>query len=255
MKQWVAGLAVLVAAVVTVGCGAAKEAAAPAQEESGAGSQAEAFTSEVLGTDYEGTLTASTQLALGSLMLADTDESITPEQAKSLLPLWLALQGEGVTATSEINAVLKQIEGAMSAEQLAKIAAMDLTRDSMQDWMQERGIEIGGGPSGRGGQAGQLTDEERGTRQAELAEGGGNFGRGQGGGDGEIPPEMAAPGAEFANMSEEELAALRATMEAGGGPTGAGGRPEGAGGFSGGEREYMILLQPLVEMLEELAGS
>jgi len=251
MKGWYTVLAVFVAAVVVAGCSAAPEAAAPAQEESGAASEAEAFTSEILGADYEGALSASTQLALGSLLLADTGDSITPDQAKSLLPLWQALQGGGVTATAEVNAVLKQIEGAMSPEQLAEIAALELTQESMTEWLEEEGIGLRGG---FGGQV-ELSDEERATRQAEFAEGGGNFGGGRGGDGGEVPPEIATLRAEFENMSDEDREALRATMRAGGGPAGAGGRAGGAGGLAGGARQYVLLLQPLIEMLEELAAS
>ena len=91
--------------------------------------------------------------------------------------------------------------------------------------MQEQGLEFGGGQ--------ELSPEVRATRQAEF-------------GGGEMPPEMATRRAEFENMSEEELEAMRATMEAGGGmPGGTGGR---AGGAFGG-RQFRLLLSPLIEML------
>jgi hypothetical protein len=73
---------------------------------------------------------------------------------------------------------------------------------------------------------------------------------------------MATRRAEFANMSDEERAALRATMEAGGGfPGGAGRRAGGApadgsgGGAPGGGMSFRFLLGPLVQMLEERAGE
>ena len=185
------------------------------------------------------------------LLLAETDDAVTTDQAHTLLPLWQALQG-GVTATAEVDAVLKQIESAMTSEQLEAIAAMQLTQEGMGDWMQEQGIGFGGGFAG-GGQ-GEVSEEARATRQAQ-------FGGGQRGEGGEIPPEMATRRAEFENMSEEDREALLATAQAGGGPAASGeggpggaGGPRRAGGFGGG-RQYMVLLQPLIAMLEGLVGA
>ena len=250
MRTWYALLAVLVAAMVLVGCGSAEEAQAPAQEGSSEEGAMEAYTSEILGTDYEGALAASGQLAFGTLLLAETDDAVTADQAKALLPLWQALQG-GVTATAEVSAVLKQIEGAMTSEQLEAIAAMQLTQEGMGDWMQEQGVGFGGGFAG-GGQ-GEVSEEARATRQAQ-------FGAGRGGEGREIPPEMATRRAEFENMSEEDLEALRATAQAGGNAFGEGGGEVGAGGPGGGRgfagaRQYVVLLRQLIEMLEELAAD
>ena len=70
---------------------------------------------------------------------------------------------------------------------------------------------------------------------------------------GEMPTEMATRRAEFEGMSEEERAAFRTTMEAGGGgmPGWPGG---GAGGGAGGGR-FGPLLNPLIELLEARAGE
>jgi hypothetical protein len=175
----------------------------------------------------------STQLVLGTIRLEETENAVTPEQAAALLPLWQALRG-GVTAPAEVNAVLKQIEGTMAQEQLAAIAAMQLTRQDLQAWMQQQGPGVGGGFPGA-----DQDPDVRATRQAEF-------------GGGEMPPEMATRRAEFENMSDEEREALRATAQAGGGfsgGTGAGGRA-GAGG-----RQFVFLLNPLIELLEARAGG
>jgi hypothetical protein len=65
---------------------------------------------------------------------------------------------------------------------------------------------------------------------------------------------MATRRAEFENMSEEDRAALRATMEAGGGMPG--GMPGGFGGRgSGGMRSFFVVLNPLIELLTERAAE
>ena len=99
----------------------------------------EAYTSEVLDASYPDALSVRNQLALGTIQLEETENAVTPDQAAALLPLWQALQG-GVTAQAEVNAVLKQIEGTMTDEQLAAVAGMQLTREYMGTWMQEQGV-------------------------------------------------------------------------------------------------------------------
>jgi hypothetical protein len=203
------------------------------------------YESAALDTSYEGALDAGNQLALGTLQLEETEHAVTPEQAKTLLPLWQALQG-GVTAEGEISAVLKGIEGAMTEEQLASIADMRLTQDDMESWMQEQGM---GGPDGFPG-VGDMSEEEReAARATRQAEGGGGMPPG-----GEMPsvedmpPEMATRVAEFESMSEEEREQMMATARAGGGAFG--GRA-GAGGGAGGVGP---LIRPLTELLTERAG-
>jgi hypothetical protein len=244
MRLLCVALAVAMVSAVLVGCGGAQGTQTPSGEEAGV----EVYASEALDTSYDGALAASGQLAFGTLRLAETEQAVTAEQAKKLLPLWQALRG-GVTADAEVNAVLRQIEGAMTSDQLEAIAAMQLTQEDLGNWMQEQGTGFGRGFAGGGGQ-GEVSEEERATRQAQFAEGQG----------GEIPPEMATRRAEFGSMSDEEREALRATMQAGGNPFGeGGGRPGGAGGPGaggfGGARQYMVFLQPLIELLDGLAGE
>jgi len=213
--------------MVLVGCGGEQATPAPADEGGG-----EAYTSAVLDASYPDALNVGNQLALGTMQLEETGSAVTSEQAAALLPLWQALQG-GVTAQAEVNAVLKQVEGTMTQEQLEAIAAMQLTQEDLRAWMQEQGLGMGGG-QGQGGGGQELSSEDRATRQAE-----------RGGGEG-MPPEMATRRAEMESMSEEEREALRATAEAGGMlPGGAGGR---AGGGSG---QFIILLNPLIELLTQ----
>jgi hypothetical protein len=246
MKFWQFGLVLVLVAGALAGCGGGE--AAPA-EESVAEESSETFSSAALDTSYADALNASSQLALGTIQLEETENSVTSEQATSLLPLWEALQQGGVTAQAEVDAILKQIEGTMTSEQLAAIAAMQLTQEDLRAWMQEQGPGMGGGFPGAG-EGQEVSPELRATRQAEFGGDRAEF-------DGEeMPPEMATQRAEFESMSEEERAAMRATMEAGGGmPGGAGGRPGGSGGSGAGGRQYIVVLNPLIELLTQRAAE
>ena len=228
MRVRTIGLTLALAVAVLAGCGGGEATEAPVDA-----GESESYTSAVLDTSYTDALNVSTQLVLGTIRLEETESAVTPEQAAALLPLWQALRG-GVTAQAEVNAVLKQVEGTMTEEQLAAIAAMQLTQEDMRAWMEEQGLGVGAGFRG--------ADEDpdvRATRQAEF-------------GGGEMPPEMATRRAEFENMSDEEREEMRATAQAGGGfpgGTGAGGRG-GAGG-----RAFNFLLNPLIELLTQRAAE
>lgn len=55
------------------------------------------------------------KLAIGILKMEGTDLAITPDQAKTLLPLWKAVKTLSTSATTspdELNAVYRQIEEA-----------------------------------------------------------------------------------------------------------------------------------------------
>jgi hypothetical protein len=172
------------------------------------------------------------------LLLEGTENAVTPEQATTLLPLWRAIQGGALQSNTEINSVLKQIEGKMTPEQLAAIAALQLTAEDLQTWSQEQGIggmfspeaaatrqAESGGESGSG-QFGDMNQEEREARRATMQAGG-------------------APG----SMSEEEREAMRATAEASG--TTLGNR-----GFNrGGTSQLAFLAQPLIDLLQQRAAE
>ncbi|UCC62297.1 MAG: hypothetical protein JSV36_16180 [Anaerolineae bacterium] len=234
---------VLVAGVLA-GCGG--ETPAPTAEGEAVAvnvvvDESDEYVSAALDTSYEGALPASSQLALGTLRLEGTEGAVTPEQAAALLPLWQAIQGGGLQSNTEINSVLKQIERQMTSEQLTAIAAMQLTVEEMRTWVQEQGVAI------------EFSPEALATRQAE------------GGGQGGFGP----PG----NLSEEERASIRATMEAGGMPFGdrgnlseeeraarrataeAGGMSFGGRGFRGGVGQIGFLAQSLIELLTQRAAE
>jgi len=196
---------------------------------------------DVSGASTEGAadvaMDPTTELALGILRLEETDQAVSSEQAAALLPLWQALQGGALEGDAETGAVLAQIEGAMTEAQLVEIAAMQLTGEDVQAWMQDAGIEPGAafapGQAGEG-EAQALSEEDREARRAE-----------------------------FENLSEEERAAMREQfggqgggpgMAAGESPSGQAGAPPAApgGARAGGVR---LLYQPLIQLLTERASE
>lgn len=201
----------------------------------------EETTIDVLPTDYPDALPALTQLMLGTLLLEETPTAITPDQAEQLLPLWKMLLQGTLRDAQEREAVIRQIELTMRPEQLEAIAAMQLTQADLQAWADEHGIAIPTPALGQrqGNGTGPGDPATMATRPAERG----------GIGPGGDPSAMATRQAPFGSMSEEERAALRATMEAGGAPPFAGrpGRAMAAG--------TSILADPLLTLLAERAGN
>ena len=132
------------------------------------------------------------QLSMGMLMLEETPQAVTAEQAQELLPLWQmlrTLQQSDTAAEVEIEAVLNQIQKAMTSEQLAAIEGMDLTLASMRTMAQELGLGLGGGESegSSGGQGGGFRPQDG------MPPGGGMFpGGGMPGGGADLSPEERA---------------------------------------------------------------
>ncbi|MCB0186816.1 MAG: hypothetical protein KDE31_21260, partial [Caldilineaceae bacterium] len=163
------------------------------------------FASAYLTNTYESALPTTMQLMLGTLMLEDGDQAVSPQEAGKLLPMWQALQSGSITNATERNALYKSIEGAMTPDQMQAIAEMKLTFTNMSDWAGAHGIEMPQGGAGQFGQGRQngggnspfaaLSDEQRAElrnlapeeRVARLRELGievpqGGFGAGQNGG-------------------------------------------------------------------------
>ncbi len=130
----------------------------------------------------------ATELLIGTWRLDGTPQDLTPEQAAQILPLWQlfnTMSQSNTAAPAELDAVVRQIEAAMTADQLAAIAAMDIQATSMRELMDEMGITSGQGVSpdgrtppegmvpgqGRGpGGGGDLTPEQMATAEAMRAE-------------------------------------------------------------------------------------
>ena len=221
------------------------------------------YSSAALPASYENALPASTQLALGILRLEGAPQAVTPAQAKTLLPLWQAFQGRALQNQGEQNAVLKQIEGTLTAEQVKAIAAMQLTQDDMRKWMEESSVRGAPFPGGPDGEPGNMTGEQQPANEATVEASGGQFLQG-----GQVPGLRGTPGPGGGpgNMTEEQRAAFRATVEASGGQfprgeqgprargtPGAGGPgPAGQGRFSA---PYRVFVAPLVELMTQRAAE
>ena len=159
--------------------------------------------------DYEGALPVSTQLAVGALALDGTEQALDADQAALLAPLWKAvrsLSDNETVAAAKMDALINQISGALSDEQLTAIAELQLTGESMRPLAAELGIVFGpGGPAGEGFNPEDLSPEQQATLQAaredgEAPPGGRGFGdaggglpglggRGGRGDNGDVSPE------------------------------------------------------------------
>ncbi len=91
-------------------------------------------------------LTVSEKLAIGTLKLEDTGQSVDPAQAAALLPLWKAAQSLSSSETissKEMDALYTQIQGTMTADQMKSINAMEFTSDDLDQLMSDLSIGVG----------------------------------------------------------------------------------------------------------------
>jgi hypothetical protein len=173
---------------------------APAQAQTGSGE---------LNTNYENAVPVTMQLLLGTFKLEGTEFAVTAEQAATLTPLWTnfkslsasmrpeqgaAGQGQGQpNATpqpvdsglqTKFDEIVKQIQSAMTPEQIKAIAGMQITQDMSNTIMKEQGITMMGkglqdgnrGAPGGGGQPPAGGDMAQGTPPAGGPSGGGQMG-------------------------------------------------------------------------------
>jgi len=171
-----------------------------------------------------------TQLMLGTLQLESTNLAVDAAQAAELVPLWKALRSlttSDTAAQAEIEAVIEQIQGVMTADQIEAISALEISPDGIQTILQDLGIEFGP-PEGFEGFDGEGFDPNQFRQQFGGGGPGGGGGRGgQGGfpgGGGDFDPEA------FATQRAER----------------------GFEGFGG--RAGAFLFEPLIELLEDRAG-
>ncbi len=235
VQKFMLGLIVLVlVSVVLLASGCSQGGAATTGENAASGASASGDASLPEMDD-------STVLALGTLLLEETEDAVTPEQAAALLPLWQAIRGGGLQGNAETEAVLKQIKAQMTAGQLSAIDAMELTAEDMSTWMEESGMDMEApGPMGT---PGAMPEGTPGARPA---------GGGPGGGQGAMPegtpgarPGGGGPGGGQGAMPEGTPGA----MSGGGRPGGAGGPAGGGAGGAG------MLIRPLVELLTQRAAE
>jgi hypothetical protein len=153
----------------------------------------------------------------GSLALEKTDVAISAEQAGSLLPMWQAYQSlllSDTAAQAELSALLTQIEGEMTAAQLAEIAAMEDDFEDIAGLMEELDLQVAPGDGtadgarfgGEGSPEGFMPGQGPGGGQGR---GGGQF---PGGVEGLSPEQIATIQAEnpdFGNPGRANTALIR----------------------------------------------
>lgn len=133
-------LILLILSLTLTACGAAKNTG----------------TAQTAGNDpATRTLPPTTQLVLGIFKLEGTDQAVIAEQAKDLLPLWQvygSLLDSDTAAQTEIDALIEQIQGTLTEDQMQAIQDLNLTQEDFFSLMQEQGITLGAGPRASGTQ-------------------------------------------------------------------------------------------------------
>lgn len=120
--------------ITMVICAALAMAACSGVAASPTASATSTAVSEALDSGYQDALSVELQLALGTLRLAEDGDTLDSATAGELLPLWKAvrsLNGSDTTSELEMQALYRQIEESLSAEQVAAIAAMQLTSSDL----------------------------------------------------------------------------------------------------------------------------
>jgi len=193
------------------------------------------------------------KLAMGTLSLEGTDNAVTAEQAKTLLPLWKAVKSLGSSENAseeEINALYTQIEESMTDAQIQAIKDMTLNPNDLQTLLDKLGIQMPQN-DGNAPNPGNLSQEELATRQAERQASGQTRGQGggpggQGGFAGGGAPGGGAPGG--GEMPQGGQMPNDGQM-----PNVNGTAVPGMARRSGGMNT--MLLDPLIQLLEQRASS
>lgn len=196
-------------------------------------------TGDGLTAEYENALPVESQLILGTLLLEDTENAVTAEQAAELLSLWQlqkALSASDTAAAQEKEALIRQIQETMTKDQIQVIAAMQLTRQDLFAYMQKAGLaqmpRQSGTPAASGSGGGDFTGGMVGEPPAGFVIGGGDMPAGGG-----MPAGGMGPGAGGVpeNLTAEQIATMEARRASGGGMPGS----------------SSALLDALIDLLEE----
>lgn len=143
------------------------------------------LASVYLSSEYTDAANVRSQLAYGTIKLADTPNAITTEQAKSLIPLWqavISLSGDDTTVSEELTAVQDQITAMLNETQLQAIAEMQITNAELNDFYAQYGVSLPTpvpGVTKVPGSGSGKTEEEKAAAQATAAALGQTTGTGQ----------------------------------------------------------------------------
>jgi len=163
---------------------------------SACGGTAEESATVSLNEEYENATSVPLQLLAGTLKLDGTDLAINASQAETLIPLWQVysgLQESGSAAPEESDALLTQIQETLTDEQVAAIAAMQITLEDVGALMQEYGLTNGSG-SGETPPEGMVPGSGRSS---------------------DIPGTGTGSGSNATGMTPEQIATAQAERESG----------------------------------------
>ncbi len=112
---------------------------------SAAASASTSATAVTFDITFQDAANLRSQLAYGTLMLDGDANAITPDQAKTLIPLWqamLALSGDDTTAAEELTAVQDQITQALTPAQIQAVVAMKITNTELNTYYAQFGVVL-----------------------------------------------------------------------------------------------------------------
>jgi hypothetical protein len=212
------------------------------------GSAVQANQSQINMPANSGNQSLEGKLASGTLKLEGTDKAVTAEQAKNLLPLWKAVKSmasSSTTSPSEMTALYKQIQDAMTADQVQAIKDLNLSQTEMQAMMKQYNVQASQGnfPTPNATQMAQ--------RSSSGSDGGGMPGGappdgGAGGPGGGMPADGGGgmPGSTTGDTGSASGAqpSVQGTPKAG-----------QARGMGGGMN--LIFVDPLIQVLQQRAGA
>jgi hypothetical protein len=139
-------LLLLVVSLALAACGSSSTT-----DQSTSGTTTGASSGTATGTDTAATqpgMSTALELIVGTFKLEGTENAVTADEAKTLIPLWQAyasLSQSDTTAQAELDALIQQIKDTMGTKQTDAIAALKLTQQDAFAFMQENGITMGGG--------------------------------------------------------------------------------------------------------------
>jgi hypothetical protein len=88
-------------------------------------------------------LTTISQIAVGTLKLAGTEQDVTADQAKELIILWQVYEEVSKSSTAaqeEVDALVDQIQETMTSEQMQAISDLNLTQQDVFAAMQSADV-------------------------------------------------------------------------------------------------------------------
>ena len=190
----------------------------------------------------EVTLPLATQLIIGTFKLEGTDQAVTTEQAKELLPMWQVYQDlltSDTAAQEEVDGLVEQIQETMTAKQTQAITDMKLTQRDIFTLMQEKGLGLGGGQrNNSGGNSTGNGNNSGGNGGFASPDGSGGFPAGS-------PPDGGGfPGGDFPGGNQSRNNSNGNSQS--GTDTTTTARPQ--------INAATVLLDPLIEFLKQKAG-